>query len=142
MVVNQKVSGRASSMPVGVGVGVGVSTVITLALSGLLAWLILGQTLEQSATGYGSMGILLTASVLGALAAVERVKRRRMVVCLLTGLGYYLVLLSLTALFFGGQYSGMGVTGLLIAGGSFAAGLIGAGKGEGGKIKSRKRRSR
>ena len=36
--------------------------------------------------------------------------------CLAAGGGYYLCLLAITALFFGGQYQGVGVTALMVLG--------------------------
>jgi dolichol kinase len=48
-----------------------------------------------------------------------------MFVCLISGMIYFCVLLSITALCFGGQYQGIGVTGLVVLCGSCCAGLMG-----------------
>jgi putative membrane protein (TIGR04086 family) len=120
----QKATGRAMSMPAGVSVGMAVSLVITLVGAFVLGWLINQETLAINSVGYGAMVILLAASFLGALTAKVRIKHRYLVVCLLTGVGYYLVLLGITAMFFGGQYRGMGVTLALVLAGSGAAGLL------------------
>ena len=124
MVMNQKATGRAMSMPAGIAMGVAVSLVITLIGALLLGWLVDRETLELNSIGYGSMVILLTASALGALTAKSRIKHRSLVVCLITGGGYYLSLLAITALFFGGQYQGLGVTMGVVLAGSGAAGLL------------------
>ena len=47
-----------------------------------------------------------------------------MQMCLLTGVCYYLALLAMTALFFGGQYSALGVTALAVLAGSGGAALL------------------
>lgn len=120
----QKATGRAMSMPAGVSAGMAVSLVITLVGAFVLGWLINQEALEINSIGYGAMVILLAASFLGALTAKVRIKHRYLVVCMLTGVGYYLVLLGITAMFFGGQYQGMGVTLAMVLAGSGAAGLL------------------
>lgn len=124
MKVNRKSNGRAMSMPVGAAYGAIVALMWTLITSGVLAWLINGQILQEEAIGYGSMVILLTASILGALLANGKVKRQRLVTCACTGIIYFLTLMALTAMFFGGQYNGIGVTALLILGGSGTAAIL------------------
>lgn len=114
MVVNQKVTGTASSMPAGLAVGAVFSLAVTIIGSGLVAWLVGRETLPEDSIGYCAMAILLLAGVSGAAMAVGRIKRRRAMVCMLSGTIYYICLLGITALFFGGQYQGMGVTGLMV----------------------------
>ncbi len=124
MVMNRKVTGRAMSMPVGIAVGMAVSLLVTLAGALVLGWLIDNETMGINSIGYGAMIILLSASFLGALTAKTRIKHRALVVCLISGAGYYLSLLAITALFFGGQYQGMGVTFGLVLAGAVTAGLL------------------
>lgn len=133
MVVNQKVTGRASSMPGGLAFGAAISVGLTLLIAGILTWLVSEEKLAWENIGYGIMVLLLISSFAGALAAYGRIKRQRMLVCGIAGVVYFGILLSLTALFFGGQYDGMPVTALLILGGSAAAGLLGLGGNRGGK---------
>lgn len=142
MVVNRKVTGTAMAMPAGVALGTGLCMGITLLGSMLVAWLVSRETMPENAIGYGSMAILLAASAAGSWLTAKRVKHRRMVVCALTGLAYYLCLLACTALFFGGQYSGMGVTAAVVLAGCLSVGLLGLkGSGRVGK-RGRKYRSR
>lgn len=137
MVVNRKVTGTAAAMPVGLAIGLGVSMGVTLLGSGILAWLINREMVAQSGIGYGSLGILLASSLLGAAVSYGKIKHRRMLVCALSGAVYFVSLLCVTALFFGGQYQGMGVTGLVILAGSLCVGLLGL-KGEGRRRSRRK----
>ena len=125
MVVNRKVTGTAKSMPGGLALGWGISLAVTLLGAMLFAALISREMIRAEAIGYCSMGILLVASMLGAAVAIGAVKRRRAYVCGLSGLIYYGTLLGMTALFFGGQYQGMGVTALLVAAGCGAVLLMG-----------------
>lgn len=118
MMVNQKVTGTAVSMPLGIGIGCGISMILTLLGAGVVAKMISEEILEETAIGYGAMAIILLSSILGSVIAVNKVKKRKLQVSLLVGGGYFLLLLVMTALFFGGQYQGMGVTALLVFAGS------------------------
>lgn len=122
--MNRKVTGRAISMPAGIAAGIGVSLGMTLAGALLLGLLIDRETVSVNSIGYGSMVILLTSSMLGALIANSLIKHRALLVCVVSGAGYYLSLLAMTALFFGGQYQGMGVTLTLVLAGAVAAALL------------------
>lgn len=138
MVINQKVTGKASSVPGGLAIGWGCSMVVTLIGSMIVAAMLDRRIMDMDSIGYGTMLILLLASMFGAAFAVHRIKKQRMMVSMLAGIAYYLTLLAVTALFFGGQYEGMAVTGLVVLGGSMAAALIGLRQKRG---PARKRRS-
>ena len=125
MTLNKKPTGTAMSMPAGLAVGGVFSLVITLIFSGIVAKLMDAELLKQESVGYFVIGILLVSSITGAWLSFGKIKRRRMVVCMISGVIYYCILLSITALFFGGQYQGMGVTGLVVLCGSCCAGLMG-----------------
>ena len=133
MLQNRKPTGRAMSIPGGLAVAAGVSVAVTVLLSLLLAKLIVDEQMGMEHAGYGTMILLMTASFLGAVTAQRKIKHRKALVCLLSGLVYYGILLGFTALFFGGQYTGAGVTGLVILAGSGTAALTAAGKGRTGK---------
>lgn len=140
MITNKKGTGRATPMPVGFGLGVGISVGVTLILSAFIAYLVQTGSLEESAVGYSSGLILLLSSALGALVSASRIKRRWMLICLGAGGLYYLSLIAMTALFFGGQYQGMGVTAILVLVGAGLTGLLGVKAKGSGKWKRRKYR--
>ncbi len=142
MVTNQKPTGRATTMPIGIAIGILVSTALTLILSGVLAWLVLGEKVSDKSMGYGIILILLLASVAGATLSIKTVKHRKMFAGMATGIGYLSVLLMCTALFFGGQYQGVGVTAAVVLSGSLATGLISARERKSGKKRTKKFRSR
>lgn len=125
MTAAKKVRGTAVSMPAGIVIGVGVSLLATCTFVALLTWLALTGKIEEKAIGYCSMVILLLASMMGALLSAIKVKRRWMLVCLMTGMLYFLILVASTAVFFGGKYQGIGVTGLMVLTGSVASGTLG-----------------
>lgn len=131
----KKPTGRASSMGVGLAMGGLCGLAITLLGSGIIAKLIDANVFSESSIGYGIMVILLLASFLGSLLAFGKIGRQRLLVCMATGLIQFLLLLSMTALFFGGQYSGVGVTALLIFCGSALAAFLGLRENRGGKTR-------
>lgn len=124
MVANRKVSGRAKSIPAGLGIGLAISMVITLFGSLIIAILLDSQNMQEQSIGYGSMVLLLLSSAAGAVTAATTVKRQLLPVCMLSGSCYYAALLAITALFFGGQYQGMGVTALMILAGCGTVAVI------------------
>lgn len=130
MVVNQKVTGNAASVPAGLAMGALMSLAITVAGAGILAKLLDMEKMIWENIGYGIMILLILSSFFGGLTAYKRIKRQRLLVCMASGAVYYGLLLSITALFFGGQYEAVGVTALLVLGGSLAAGMLGLRQGK------------
>ena len=131
-------NGRASSMPAGFAWGGVVSMAMTLLLSAVLAWLIISEKMMQSQIGFAVMVILTVSSFLGAKAAAGKIRRRLLLVCICSGVVYLSVLLSITALFFGGQYSGVGESAMLIFCGSALAFLVRKPKRNAGNIRKMK----
>ena len=138
MVVNHKGSGKAKSMAVGLAAGTLFSLILTLLGTAITANLILSEKLKTEGIGYVAVTILLLASAVGAWCATGMIKRRRVMVCAGVGGLYYISLLAITALFFGGQYQGMGVTALVVMGGCGAVGLLGLREKKSGRKKIKK----
>ena len=126
MAGKKKQTGRASALPVGIAFGVVSSLVITLLGAAGLTVMIAGEHMALESYGYGVMVILLLAAVVGAVVAMLRIKHQKLQVSLLTGAAYYLILLAMNALFFGGQYEGALTTGLIILCGTGAAAILGS----------------
>ncbi len=136
---NRKVTGTASSMAGGLAIGEMVSLLVTMVGAILAGNLVGKEMIPQQSIGYCAMVILVLASASGTLMAVKRIKRRRLFVCGIMGLIYYGSLLAITALFFGGQYQGMGVTALLVCGGCGTVALAGARSKRGGRNRKRRK---
>lgn len=132
-------TGRSSGVSVGILIGVLVCVGVTLIATVILAWLITAEKMGESAVGYGAMVVLLLSAILGSWTASAKIGRLRTQVCLITGGIYYLVLLSITALFFGGQYQGMGVAAILVIAGSGVTALLGIREKKSRKNKIKKR---
>lgn len=128
MVVNRKVTGTSSSMPKGILLGWLAQMCLTLMGSALCAYLIGKEYIEGEGIGYCAMGIILASTIAGALGACSSIKCRKLQVCFISGGVYYLSLLAITALFFGGIYNGMGVTALLVFGSCGTVALLSVGE--------------
>lgn len=118
MIRNHISTGRALSMPAGLATGLSIGLATTVILSALLAKLVSTEKVEWGSVGYGIMIILLITSAIDSKATCFMIKRRKLISCFLAGLLYWLSLIMITALFFGGQYEGMGVTGVVVFCGS------------------------
>jgi len=121
MIRNQKMSGRAVSMPAGLLFGATTSLGITILGSVIIAKLLDAEIIEENAVGYAVLVMLMTASFAGATISRNKIKRQYLIVCGLSGVIYYITLMGITALFFGGQYEAVGVTCILVMGGSVLA---------------------
>lgn len=124
MVANRKVTGTAVSIPVGIAWGVGIALMISVIGALLFSKMVDSQVLPENGIGYIAMSVILASSAIGAWVAGATIKHRRLLVCLLSGAVYYALLLAMTALLFGGQYQGMGVTALLVVAGCGSAALL------------------
>ena len=85
---------RATSIPMGLALGAAVSMGVTLMISFIGAQMILSEVLDQGLIGYCSLAALLLGAIMGAMTSAAKVQRRRMLVCLLSGLVYFCILLS------------------------------------------------
>lgn len=117
-------TGKAYSIPGGMGIGWLAGAIITLALSALLAILLLNGVIAWQNAGYYVMGIIMTATFMQANIACNAVKRRKLLMCTCSGVLYLATMLLTTALLFDGQYQSVGVTALLIVAGSASALLV------------------
>ena len=141
MTVNQKVTGTAVSIPVGLALGTLVSLGITGLLSALAAWMILSGKIPESSVGWCAMAILTAASAAGAATAIAKIKRRRFQIGMASGSLYFGCLLAATAMFFGGRYEGIGVTAMMIFCGCALVILLGPGGQNRAGCRKRKKRT-
>ncbi len=140
MALNRKGTGKESKIPVGLAMGLGLSLAITLLGAAVTAWMVLKEWIRESSMGFGLLGVQGIASAAGAYLAMTKVKRRKLQVCMLSGLCYYLLLMAAAALFFDGVYQGLGASAIAVLTGSAAVALVGA-RGEKSGISGKKKRA-
>ena len=106
----------------------GISTGVVLAFLGaaVLAKLLDMQVLPMEKVGYGILIIHLLAVFLSTKSAKAGAGKEGAIAAAVTAAGYYLILLTVNALFFGGGYVGLGYTTLLVSGSAIAAILTGS----------------
>lgn len=104
--MNRKVK-KPMSMPMSVLLGMGSAMVITLILTAAAAWMITAGKVNMEGKEY--IGLMITAiSVFaGSVAAIALSDKKKMLVSGIAAAAYLLVLLSCTAVFFGGIYHGV-----------------------------------
>lgn len=119
----------------GVLLGLGVGSLTMAVLTALGAWMMIRSISGPEWMGYWAAGVLVTAALVGGLAA-------RMgggpVDSALVALGLLVVLVGLNLVLNGGEMEGFGVTCLALAGGSGAAMLLSVNRG-GGQRRRRRR---
>lgn len=132
----KKISGRAPSLGKSVAAGVLLGAAWTLLCAIVLAKLIDSGVLPMEKVGYGSMAAVLSAVFAGASLAGRKAGHMVIQAAAISGAAYFLCLLLVNAMFFGGSYSGIAVTFVLIA---LATGLaiLAAGKGSGRRHRKR-----
>ena len=111
---NKKVTGLAFNVPAGASVGVLAGLLITLVGCAFIAYLLNAGKIGEGSVGFASVILNGLSTIVGALTATVLVKQYRIQVCITTGISYYLLLLALTAMFFGGSYQGMIITGVVV----------------------------
>ena len=102
MALNKKPTGRTSSVQSGLGWGMAAGMGVSLGAAAIIGKLIISGFVLWENIGYLIMCILLGASFLSATVSCAKIKRQYLVVCALSGVLYFGILLAVTALFFGG----------------------------------------
>lgn len=131
-----------SGVPYAVLKGTMASLGITVLGAMLMSWLILRETLKETAIGYSAMGILLLSSLIGASVSSGKMESKRMITSALTGCVYAVILLIANALLYKGGYEGVGATLLIVFGGSIAADILNPGHGKRTGSSKRRRKHR
>ena len=118
-------------MPAGIGLGIVIGILIMILGAAVTAWMVTNEIIGQDAVGYSCMLIHVLSSLVGSIISFGLIRHRRLMVSGAVCAGYYLVLL-VVALAFGGIFTGMGTTALMVVlGGGIAQipALIGSSSG-------------
>ena len=130
----KKVTGRAPSLWKSVVSGLLLGVLWTVICAAVIAKLLDSQLLSMENVGSGSMVAVLSAVFAGASLAGKRAGHLILQAAVISGAAYFACLLLVNALFFGGSYTGMGVTLFLVV---LATGLAvlmtGKGRGKGSR---------
>ena len=114
MKIKRKMNSKELSLPMGIGLGLLICAIMTIAGTAAISHLTLTERIGEQSIGIWSKVVLFLAVLIGAWSAVTATKQKRLQVCLITGGIYSLLLLSATAMFFGGRYRGVGISLLVV----------------------------
>lgn len=140
MAKSLKIIQGTSSMGGKLALGAVVSMVVTFIGAAICAAMVSSEMISEGSMGYCAMVILFLSAVAGAVAATMKVQEKRLYISIITGLVYTLILLAITALFFDGQYQGIGVTLIVVLSGCILVVLLDQSRGKG--VKSRRSKIR
>lgn len=121
MTINRKPTGRASSIPAGITMGVISAVIVLIAGSCITATLVNMEKLKTDHIGYAVLIVTLGSAWISAVISSKKIKRMKLMICMTSGICYFAMLIIVTGLMFGGQYSGVGETLLLVLCGSLLA---------------------
>lgn len=133
----RKPNGTASSVASGVATGAGISITFTLIGSWILGRMVETEKIPWDQIGYWILPLIMFSAAVGSSAAVKKIKVKKVLSCLLTGVTYFSALLIITALCFGGEYEAVPETAGLIAAGSVLPVLIKNGERNAAKKRNR-----
>ena len=118
-------SRKGRSIPLSILVGIGASILLTLIVAAIAALLLASERIGIHAVSAIASITVATAAGIGSWVSAKLAEKQRMQVCLITGTGYFLLLLAMTALFFGGSYGQVPVRLLFVLLSSAFVGILG-----------------
>lgn len=133
----KKGKGTSLSIPAGLALGVLVSITVTLLGAACIAWLLNTEGIGEGRIGHAAMVVLAVSAISGAYTAVRKIKRLRLQISMLSGACYFLSLLAITALFFGGRYQAVGTTLVIITISCTLVALLSGSRKEGRKLRGK-----
>ena len=133
---------KGASVVGGLTVGAVTSVAVTLCCAVVGAAMISTGKIGENVTGYISIGILLLATLIGTLTGTGRVHGKKLYSGLAIAAIYFILLLSMTALFFDGQYERVTVTSIVLILGAIGGAYLRKGKGSKGNYRRHKNKYR
>ena len=97
-------------------IGTATSILTSVIGAAITAWVISTGKAPQSGTNTAGWIILFLSAACGSWIASKMAEGKKLQTAMITGGAYLMILILMTALFFGGQYQGMGVSGIIVFG--------------------------
>lgn len=115
---------QSKKIPVGIGIATLCGILAALAGVLILAWLISTGKIKEETLEYGIMILSILTAIVVSSTAIKQVQRHILLISTGSCLCSLIVLLGINALFFDGNYEGVGVTLLMMLGTGVAVALI------------------
>ena len=123
--MKQKTVGRqGKKIPVGIGIAMLYAMVVMLAGALVLTWLLSTERIQEGAISYGGMITLILSAGAASSVAIYHVRQNVLPVSVGTSFSFIIALLGINALFFDGNYEGIGATTLVILGTGIAVAMV------------------
>ena len=116
---------NGKSIPLSIFIGIGLASILTLICASLAAILLASERIGVQSIRIIAIITVAISTAGGAWVASVLAKKYRTQICLITGAGYFLILLAMTALLFGGSYEKIPITLITVLTTSGLVGLTG-----------------
>ena len=103
--------------------GVACSFLVTMVVTAIFAGMISKKLIPEERIDYCMVVILLVSTIAGAVIAISKCDNR-VLTGIYIGIAYLAMLLTLTAIFFGGEYQRIGVTSSIVLIACFFAAML------------------
>ena len=123
-------------------IGTATSILTSVIGAAITAWMISTGKAPQSGTNTAGWIILFLSAACGSWIASKMAEGKKLQTAMITGGTYLMILILMTALFFGGNYSGLWVGAILTGAASLATAMLSLRQGSGGKKMQWKKRYR
>ena len=135
MVRQARGKGKIPVIPAAVGIGLGAAWILTILGAVVMTFALAGETISIDSMGFGIVVILFVSTFAASMVATWYAKGKKMQISLITAGVYFLTLLAMNAIFFGGEYRGVGVYLLVVILSGAVAAFVGMGGGKSRKHK-------
>ena len=122
--MNKENFGNDRNTIASITLGVVLSVMLMLMGTFVVSWLLGHERIETDKLGISALIVTEMAAVAGSAFSAIRMRKAILPVAVGTGLGFFVIQLSVTAMLFDGQYQGVLVTLLAVVGASVAVALV------------------
>lgn len=135
----KRTAGKTSSIPLSLAIGAGAGILVMLMTAALGALAVAQEWINEDAITIVSIVITVLASAVAAITSASLAGKRKLQLSLLSGVVLIVILLACNAMFFDGQYSGVGRSVIAIFATCAAASILAIREGRTGKKHAGKR---
>lgn len=118
------VNRQGKKIPVGIGIAMLYAMAVMLAGTLVLTWLLSTERIQEGAISYGVMIVLILSAGAASGAAIYHVRQNVLPVSVGTCFSLIIVLLGMNALFYDGNYDGVGATTIMILSTGIAVAMV------------------
>lgn len=115
---------KEASIPAVLLTGFGISWAVTVCAAVTETFLVAGEQIGEGMMTTWAVGTVILAVFIGALVASIKSNSRKLAISLICGGSYFVSLLCVNLLFYGGSFQGIWASILTILGASLLAGLL------------------